>query len=275
MKNSSRLKTTAPLALLLLGLSCSAPPDQGTTTPKGSASSSVPSEPGSAPETPAGSEGKDVLKTSLGELTITPITHGSLLLEVAGKAIYVDPWSQGDFQNRPKADLILITDIHQDHMDPKAISLIQGEKTQIVAPEAVAATVKEAKVLKNGENIDIEGIGIEAVPMYNLVRGPSEGTLYHDKGRGNGYILTVGDTRIYLSGDTECTPEMRALKDIDVAFVCMNLPYTMTPGEAADCVKSFRPKIVYPYHYRDSNLEEFKAPLAGEEGIEVRLREWY
>ena len=217
----------------------------------------------------------DVLKTSAGDLKITPVTHGSVLLEINGQAWHIDPWSTGDYSALPKADVILITDIHGDHMDPKAIAAIKKDSTVIVAPSAVAKTVAEAKVLANGESTTISGIKIEAVPMYNLQRGPEAGKLYHDKGRGNGYVLTIGDKRIYFSGDTEAVPEMKALKNIDVAFLCMNLPYTMPPGEAAEGVKAFRPKVVYPYHYRGSDLAVFSGALKNEKDIEVRLRDWY
>ena len=217
----------------------------------------------------------DVVKTSQGEVRITPIQHGSVMLEIDGKIWHVDPWSGGDYSSRPKADVILITDIHGDHMDPKAIAAIKKSTTVIVAPQAVSETVTEAKAVGNGERITVSGVEIEAVPMYNLKRGPEAGKLYHDKGRGNGYVLNVGNKRIYFSGDTEAVPEMKALKDIDVAFVCMNLPYTMPPEEAAAGVKTFRPKVVYPYHYRGSDLDVFVNALKNEPGIEVRLREWY
>jgi L-ascorbate metabolism protein UlaG (beta-lactamase superfamily) len=198
-----------------------------------------------------------------------------VLQEINGQAWHIDPWSTGDYSALPKADVILITDIHGDHMDPKAIAAIKKDSTVIVAPSAVAKTVAEAKVLANGESTTISGIKIEAVPMYNLQRGPEAGKLYHDKGRGNGYVLTVGDKRIYFSGDTEAVPEMKALKNIDVAFLCMNLPYTMPPDEAAEGVKAFRPKVVYPYHYRGSDLAVFSGALKNEKDIEVRLRDWY
>jgi len=217
----------------------------------------------------------DILETSAGDLKITPVTHGSVLLEINGQAWHIDPWSTGDYSALPKADVILITDIHGDHMDPKAIATVKKDSTVIVAPAAVAKTVAQATVLANGESTTISGVKIEAVPMYNLQRGPEPGKLFHDKGRGNGYVLTVGDKRIYFSGDTEAVPEMKALKDIDVAFVCMNLPYTMPPDEAAEGVKAFRPKVVYPYHYRGSDLAVFSNALASEKGIEVRLRDWY
>jgi L-ascorbate metabolism protein UlaG (beta-lactamase superfamily) len=217
----------------------------------------------------------DVVKTSQGDVSITPIQHGSVMLEIDGKIWHVDPWSRADYSSRPKADVILITDIHGDHMDPKAIAALSKPTTVIVAPKAVSETVTKAKVVANGEKITVSGVEIEAVPMYNLKRGPEAGKLYHDKGRGNGYVLNVGNKRIYFSGDTEAVPEMKALKDIDVAFVCMNLPYTMPPEEAADGVKAFGPKVVYPYHYRGSDLDVFVNALKNEPGIEVRLREWY
>jgi L-ascorbate metabolism protein UlaG (beta-lactamase superfamily) len=217
----------------------------------------------------------DTFSTPQGPLRITPIKHASLMLEFKGKVIHVDPWSQGDYSGLPKADLIVITDVHGDHMDPAKIKEIRKDNTVIVAPAAVAKTVTEANVIANGEQKTIEGIEIEAIPMYNLVRGPSEGKFFHDKGRGNGYVLTIGGARVYLSGDTECVPEIKALKNIDVAFITMNLPYTMPPEEAAECVKAFKPKVVYPYHYRNSDLTVFSNALKTENGIEVRLREWY
>jgi L-ascorbate metabolism protein UlaG (beta-lactamase superfamily) len=221
----------------------------------------------------------DIIQTNSGNLQITPINHASVELEWNGKTIYVDPTSQGNYTGLPKADLILITDIHGDHMDPKELTQLKKEGTIIIAPEAVAKTVTEAEVLANGQsnrvNLGGGSIEVQAIPMYNLTRGPKPGTLYHPKGRGDGYILTIGGKRVYFSGDTECTPEMKALKNIDVAFLCMNLPYTMTPAEAAECVKIFRPKIVYPYHYRGQNPQEFADALKGEKGIEVRLRNWY
>jgi L-ascorbate metabolism protein UlaG (beta-lactamase superfamily) len=216
----------------------------------------------------------DTFKTKAGDLKITPIRHASLMIEAGGKVIQVDPWSQGNYDGLPKADLILITDIHGDHLDPKAIAAVKKPETMIIAPAAVAKTVTEAQVMANGDNKAWSNFMIEAVPMYNIRRGPSEGKLFHDKGRGNGYVLTYGGMRIYIAGDTEGTPEMRAMKNIDVAFVPMNLPYTMTPEEAADAVKAFHPKVVYPYHYRESNTKAFASALQGS-GIDVRLRNWY
>jgi L-ascorbate metabolism protein UlaG (beta-lactamase superfamily) len=212
-------------------------------------------------------------KTSAGVLKITPIQHASFMIEAGGQVIHVDP-AQGNYDGLPPADLILITDIHGDHMAPKVIEKVRKSGTVIIAPPAVAKTVTEATVIRNGETKKVGAWTIEAVPMYNLKRGPSAGQLYHDKGRGNGYILTYGGMRFYIAGDTEGTPEMRALKNIDVAFIPMNLPFTMPPEEAAEAVRAFHPRIVYPYHYRGSDPKAFEKALAGS-GIEVRIRDWY
>jgi L-ascorbate metabolism protein UlaG (beta-lactamase superfamily) len=212
--------------------------------------------------------------TSAGDVKVTPLNHASTLIEAGGKTIYLDPAKPVKFDALTKADLILITDIHPDHMDPASVAAISKAETEILAPPAVVATVTAAKPIANGESKTWNGWTIEAVPAYNLKRGPAPGKLFHDKGRGNGYVLTYGGKRFYFSGDTEGVPEMRALKNIDVAFVCMNLPYTMPPEEAADAVKAFHPKIVIPYHYRGSDLEVFKKGLAGT-GIEVRVLDWY
>jgi len=220
----------------------------------------------------------DTERTRRGPLVIRPLTHASVLFQSRGQAIYVDPAGSYDWGSLPKADLILITDIHPDHMDPKAIASLKKEATVIIAPEAVAKTITEAKVLRNGERTTVtlgKPLTIEAVPMYNLTRGPSPGQLYHTKGRGNGYVLDFGGKRVYFSGDTECVPEIKSLHNVDIAFLCMNLPYTQTPQEAAECVKSFRPKTVYPYHYRGQDPQVFANALKGEKGIEVRLRDWY
>jgi len=213
-------------------------------------------------------------KSSAGPIKITPVYHASLVIEAGGKVIVVDPAKPAVFTGLPQADLILITDIHSDHMDPALIASVSKAGTEIIAPPAVVKTVTTASPLSNGETKTWSGWTIEAIPMYNLTRGPEPGKLYHDKGRGNGYILTYGGTRIYISGDTENIPEMRALKNIDVAFICMNLPYTMTPDEAAAAVKAFHPKVAIPYHYRGSDPSIFKKALEGT-GIDVRLLEWY
>ena len=218
----------------------------------------------------------DEFQTSAGPVRITPILHASLMIEAGGKVIHVDPFSQGTgvYDNLPKADLILITDFHGDHMDSKTIGQVTKPGMQLFAPMVVTTGIKRGEIIRNGQTKTWGDWTIEAVPMYNLTRGPKAGMLYHDKGRGNGYVLTYGGKRFYISGDTEVTPEMKALKNIDVAFICMNLPYTMTPLEAAEGVKAFAPKIVYPYHYRNSDPKVFEAALKAT-GIEVRLRDWY
>lgn len=214
--------------------------------------------------------------TSAGPVKITPVYHASLEIEAGGKVIIIDPAKPANFAGLPKADLILITDIHGDHMDPDLIKAESKDGTQIIAPAAVAKTVTTAKVVGNGEKTTWGAWTIEAIPMYNTTtsRGPAPGKLFHDKGRGNGYVLTYGGKRFYFSGDTEGIAEMRALKDIDVAFICMNLPYTMTPEEAADAVKAFHPKVAIPYHYKGQDTAVFKKALDGT-GIDVRLLDWY
>jgi L-ascorbate metabolism protein UlaG (beta-lactamase superfamily) len=210
-----------------------------------------------------------------GDITITPVRHATFTIQAGNRIIFVDPWSQApDLASQPKADIILITDIHGDHMDPKAIAAVRKADTQIIAPAAVAKTVTDAMVVNNGETKKLGDITVEAVPMYNEKRGPSEGKFFHDKGRGNGYIVTYKGRRIYIAGDTEGVPEMRALKNIDIAFVPMNLPYTMPPEEAAEAVKAFKPKVVYPYHYRNSDTKVFSNALEGT-GIQVKEGAWY
>jgi L-ascorbate metabolism protein UlaG (beta-lactamase superfamily) len=215
-----------------------------------------------------------IFNTSAGPVKITPLYHASLMIEAGGKVIYVDPAKPAKVSGLPKSDLILITDIHGDHMDPELVAALRRSETEIWAPPAVNATVPASTVISNGETKTWQGWSIEAVPMYNLVRGPAAGKLYHDKGRGNGYVLTYGGKRFYFSGDTERIPEMRALKNIDVALLCMNLPYTMPPEEAAQAAKDFHPKLVIPYHYHNSDLGVFEKALAGS-GIEVRILNWY
>lgn len=187
--------------------------------------------------------------------------------------MYIDP-AQASFDGLPQADYILLTDIHGDHMAPDIVKKLSKAGTVVVCPKAVAASVSDCTVMANGESRDIGPFKVEAVPMYNLTRGPAAGQLYHDKGRGNGYVVSYGGKRIYFSGDTENVPEVRALRNIDVAFVCMNLPYTMTPEEAAAAVKAFHPAVVYPYHSRGSDVNAFAKALAGT-GVDVRLRDWY
>lgn len=219
----------------------------------------------------------DRFDSEQGEIIVHPINHATFVISWSGKTIYVDPvGGAGKFEGLPKPDLVLVTDIHGDHLSAETLQSVTQANSQIVAPEAVAKTFsstlsEKTTVLRNGESKTLSDIKIEAIPMYNLT---PDRLKFHSKGRGNGYVLTLGKKRFYISGDTEDIPEMRALKNIDVAFVCMNLPYTMTVDQAADAVRAFKPKVVYPYHYRGSDLEKFKT-LVGDSGIEVRIRDWY
>jgi L-ascorbate metabolism protein UlaG (beta-lactamase superfamily) len=218
-------------------------------------------------------------KTSGGDVKITPVYHAAVYIEAGGKVIYLDPAKPGNFAGLPKADLILITHDHGDHVDHDLTSIkaIQKDGTEIWAPAAVHEFVTNASVIGNGETKKWGKFTIEAVPAYNTVRGPKAGEFFHPKGRGNGYVITYGGKRFYFSGDTEAVPELKALKKIDVAFICMNLPYTMTTDEAAALVKEINPKVVIPYHYRAmpaTDLNAFKAKLEGTK-IDVRLLEWY
>lgn len=255
-----------------LMLACAPPPpaqNQNAATTAASPAQTATPQQASTPQQSATQATSEV-----GDIRVTAITHASFQLEYGGKVIHVDPTSPGDYSAAKQADLILVTDIHQDHLDPAAIAKVRKAGAPVVAPAAAADKIESPTVIANGETKTVAGISIEAVPMYNLQRGPAAGQLFHTKGRGNGYVLTLGARRVYIAGDTECTDEMRALKNIDAAFVPMNLPYTMPPAEAAACVKAFKPKVVFPYHYRGQNPEEFRDALKGEP-IEVRLLKWY
>ena len=208
--------------------------------------------------------------TSKGPVLITPIEHASLMLQAGGKVIYVDP-AQGSYDGRPRADYILITDIHSDHMAPAVVDKLKKPGAVILAPTAVCAAMAGATPISNGETKTLGDFQVQAIPMYNVTPARRQ---FHAKGRGNGYVVTYGGKRFYFSGDTEGIPEMKALRNIDVAFVCMNLPYTMSPEEAAEAVKAFHPAVVYPYHYSNSDTKAFAKALDGT-GIDVRLRDWY
>ncbi len=173
--------------------------------------------------------------------------------------------------------VILVTHTHTDHLDPRVIAAVRTPQTRIVVPTAAKGMlldVQGAETMANGERITIEDLTIDAVPMYNPKPELQSGTIFHPKGRGNGYIVSLSGTRVYIAGDTGCTPEMQALSDVEVAFVPMNLPYTMSPDDAAACVRAMKPRIVYPYHFLGSDPKAFAAALEGT-GIEVRLRDWY
>jgi L-ascorbate metabolism protein UlaG (beta-lactamase superfamily) len=226
----------------------------------------------------------DTIPAKGGNIEITPMTHAHVQVEFGGKVIHVDPTMMSNVKAGKPADTIIITDIHGDHMDQKAIDALKKATTIVVAPQAVAGklTGVKAEVIANGQTRTIDGVQIQAVAGYNLQRGPKPGTFFHEKGRANAYVLTLGGQRIFFSGDTECVPEIKALTNIDVAFVTMNLPYTMPPEEAAECVKAFKPRIVYAYHYRgmgeptpEQNLQAFRAAMKGTAGIEVRTPNFY
>jgi len=212
--------------------------------------------------------------TSAGKVAITPIYHATAKITAGGSTIYIDPAKPAKIEGGAKADLILITDIHGDHMDAADVTALSKDGTTVIAPAAVAKTITQAKPLANGESTTWKKWKITAVPMYNINHNQPSGAPYHDKGRGNGYVLNYGGKNFYFAGDTEGVPEMRALKNIDVAFIPMNLPYTMTPAEAADAVKAFKPKVAIPYHYKGQDVEAFKKALEGS-GVEVRLLNWY
>ena len=212
--------------------------------------------------------------TSAGTVNITPIYHAAVMIEAGGERIYVDPAKPADIRGLQPGDLILITDIHGDHMDADDIKALSKASTEIIAPASVQATITAAKPLANGASTMWHKWKITAVPMYNIKHLQPNGVAFHTPGRGNGYVLSYGGKNFYFAGDTEGTPEMAALKDIDVAFIPMNLPYTMTPEEAAAAVKTFKPKVVYPYHYRGQDTAVFKQGLDGT-GIDVRLLDWY
>ena len=216
---------------------------------------------------------KDTIKTSAGNLEITFIGHGTLMFAFDGKIIHMDPFGRlADYSKLPKADMIFLTHNHRDHLDPKALALLRTEKTIIVLPEKSAEGVKGGTIMRNGDVIELEGLKIEAVPAYNLVHMRSKGRPFHPKGAGNGYVVTFGDMRVYVAGDTENTPEMMNLKDIDIAFLPMNSPYTMTPQMVADAAKAFKPKILYPYHYGETDPSKLVALLKGTGNIQVRIR---
>lgn len=215
----------------------------------------------------------DTFKTPGGNLVITFVGHSTIIIFFGGKIIHVDPVSRmADYAKLPKADLILITHEHSDHFDLKAIDLVKTAKTKIVANENVAKQLSKIIMMKNGDIQILEGFRIEAIPAYNIEHMRTPGVPFHPKGIGNGYIVTFGDMRLYIAGDTENIPEMKTLQGIDIAFLPMNLPYTMTPEMVADAAIAFRPKILYPYHYGNTDTAKLSVLLKDNTGIEVRIR---
>jgi L-ascorbate metabolism protein UlaG (beta-lactamase superfamily) len=225
----------------------------------------------------------DTIPATGGNIVLTPMTHAHVQIEFGGKVIHIDPTGQSALASAKPADIILVTDVHGDHMDPMAIDKLKKASTIYVAPNALAGKFPgKTEIFKNGETRTIDGVSIQAVAAYNLQRGPAAGQFFHEKGRANAYVLTLGGKRVFFSGDTECVPEIKALTRIDVAFLTMNLPYTMPPDEAAGCAKAFKPTVVYPYHYRgmggptpEQNQQAFVAAMKGTAGVEVRTPNFY
>ena len=215
----------------------------------------------------------DTITAPDGDLTITFIGHGTLIFTWEGLVVHVDPWSRlADYSELPGADIILVTHEHGDHLDAEAIEILTSDRTEVVITAACLEDVAAGIVMNNGDTVMVKGIGIVAVPAYNIEHKRKNGEPFHPKGRGNGYIVTFGGTRVYIAGDTENIPEMKEISGIDVAFLPVNLPYTMTPAMAADAALSFRPRILYPYHFGDTKISELAELLGSSEDIEVRIR---
>lgn len=215
----------------------------------------------------------DTIKTSAGNLEITFIGHGTLMFKFNGKIIHIDPVSrEADYTLLPKADLVLVTHEHSDHLDPEVLNLIKKTKTKLILTEKCYQKIEAGIVMKNGETKAFDNIKIEAVPAYNLVHKRDNGKPFHPKGEGNGYVITFGDKKVYVAGDTENIPEMKTLKNIDIAFLPMNLPYTMTPEMVADAAKAFKPKILYPYHFGKTDPNKLVELLKKVKEVEVRIR---
>ena len=216
---------------------------------------------------------EDQIKTGKGDVKITFVGHGSLIFTFGGKNIFVDPYGKlADYSQFPKADLILITHEHPDHLDAAAIGKIKKEGTEIIVNGGSYDILKSGVVMKNSETKTVCGFQIEAVPAYNIVNKRDAGIPYHAKGAGNGYVITFGDKRFYVAGDTENIPEMKSLKNITCAFLPMNLPYTMTPEMTAEAAKMIMPRILYPYHFGDTDTAKIVDLLRKEKAIEVRIR---
>jgi L-ascorbate metabolism protein UlaG (beta-lactamase superfamily) len=215
----------------------------------------------------------DAIKTSQGDLGITFLGHGTLMFQFGGLVIHVDPVSRyADYAELPKADIILVTHEHGDHLDPQAIAEITKKDTVLLLTSSCAKQVKGGAVVKNGDLREVKGLRIQAVPAYNIVHMRKPGQPYHPKGVGNGYVITFADKRVYVAGDTENIPEMAKLAGVDIAFLPMNVPYTMTPKMVADAVRMLKPKIVYPYHFGDTDTSQLVKLLKNAKDVEVRIR---
>lgn len=208
-----------------------------------------------------------------GKITFVPLSHATFIIEIDTLVIYVDPVGAKEvYEGQKSPDIILITDIHGDHMSVETLSALKTAKTRVIAPEAVVEQVKMGEILRNDSSLVISAITIKAIPMYNLTE---ERLKFHQKGRGNGYLISALGKNIYISGDTEDIPEMRQLKNIDYAFVCMNLPYTMTVDQAASAILEMKPEHAFPYHHRGSDLEKLKELLSVDKDIKLEILNWY
>jgi len=218
----------------------------------------------------------DVIKTSEGDLEMFFIGHGTLMFKFNDLVIHIDPvMREADYTSMPDADLILVTHEHGDHLDMNAINHIMKENTRVVMTETCLEQLEDfqANVFKNGDGGSIHGIGIRAIPAYNIEHTRPNGKPFHPKGVGNGYILNFGDTFVLIGGDTENIPEYKDLGlEIAVAFLPMNLPYTMTPTMVADAARTIKPAVLYPYHFGETNTQELVDLLKDEKDIEVRIR---
>ena len=257
-------------AALLLLLSCA-----GCDEPLKHVSLAAPVPAGPASDVAKSDRATDHFSTAAGDLAIVPLEHATILLVWHGLAIYFDPTSPAvDDASLPKADIVFVTDPHYDHLDPFALSQVTKEGTTVVGPPSVSERTHVDVVLRESDTRRLGDVDVTAVPAYGVARGPGPGLLYHERGKATGFVLGFGGLRLYVSGDTECTPEMKALADVDVAFVSLNVPYAMTPGEATECVSAFRPKIVFPYAGRHAVPKTVDRSALGP-GIEVRRREFY
>lgn len=218
----------------------------------------------SAESDPLKPNAMDTYKTDTGIIEVQHLGHGSVLIKRDGDYIYFDPYSKAyDFTGMPKADLILITHDHSDHLDPAALKIIVKEDTHIISNTTAAEKLnRKAEILRNGDKTSWKGIGIEAVPAYNIVNMREPGAPYHPKGEGNGYVLSIGGLRIYVAGDTELIPEMKSLGAIDIAFLPKNLPYTMTDEMFVEAAKTVKPKVLYPYHYFEADKKMLQEKLS-------------
>ncbi|MBA4312288.1 MAG: metal-dependent hydrolase [Chlorobiaceae bacterium] len=211
----------------------------------------------------------DSINTSNGSLIIYFIGHGTLMFEYQKQVIHVDPWSKlTEYQNLPKADIILLTHHHPDHFDTNAITLISKSKTKIIVTSSIFDIFHRGKILRNYDTTVINGIKIIAVPAYNITEGRDK---FHPKERDNGYILSIGGKRIYIAGDTENISEMKSLGKINIAFLPMNQPYTMLPAQLADAARNINPEILYPYHFGDTDTTGLRKLLSGT-NIDLRFR---